>query len=341
MAYTYAINPFPPHRWPAGDTPRARVLLILVVIMLIGGCSTTAGRAPDVVIPDAHTGGSFLATSPDSRQVASGGWSGWIRLWSLPEGTPRGRWRAHSDSVNGLVFLGDGSRLLSAGYDGRMAIWDLAGRLLREWDSGSPVTALATRQDRTLVLTGHSDGAVRLWHPDGRKIAEWAGVHRGAVRAVAMRRDGSRFASSGTDRRVFHWTQDSAPARLEDPPTDARTLVFTPGEKSLIGAGWFRLFRWDLPQGELHTLATEHAGIINDLNFLSDGRLASISRQTDSAVLLLDHRSGRTVERLQQHDLCGVAVSPSPDGRFLTTTSDDASVRIWWLDRSPDPEPRR
>jgi WD40 repeat protein len=48
-------------------------------------------------------------------------------------------------------------------------------------------------------------------------------------------------------------------------------------------------------------------------------------------VLFLDPLSGKTNARYQQHDLCGVAVNVSPDGRYLATTSDDASVRIWKL----------
>lgn len=292
-------------------------------------------RPADVVIPSAHSGGSALTTSPDSRLVASGGWSGRIRLWKLPDGSPAGGWRAHGDSVNGIVFIGDGSRLMSAGYDGRMVIWDLAGRRLQDWDTGSPVTVLEARRDRKRLATGHADGSVRLWDVEGRLLAAWPQVHRGRVRTVALSDRGDAIASAGTDRRAYWWQYDGLPQRLDDPPSDARTLLFSRDGDLLRGAGWFRLFRWELPEGRLSTLATEHAGIINDLEYLPDGRLASISRQTDSAVLLLDAASGRTLQRLQRHELCGVAVSPSPDGRFLSTTSDDASVRIWQLEPVP------
>ena len=316
-------------------------LPVLTGAVIVSGCSSLPERPADVVIPGAHSGGSALTTSPDSRLVASGGWSGRIRLWHLPDGTPAGGWQAHGDSVNGIVFLGEGSRLLSAGYDGRMAIWNLSGHRLHAWDTGSPVTVLSARRDRELVATGHADGSVRLWDTEGRPLGAWPDVHRNRVREVALSDRGDTIASAGTDRRVYWWTYEGSPQRLDDPPSDARTLLFSSDGDTLIGAGWFRLFRWGLPDGRLSTMTTDHAGIINDLEFLPDGRLASISRQTDSSVLLLDAATGTTLQRLQRHELCGVAVSPTPDGRFLATTSDDASVRIWQLDDLPSQPGRR
>jgi WD40 repeat protein len=311
--------------------PRVLAPLLLSGAILLAGCESLPERAPDLVLSNGSSGGSALATSPDSRLIAAGSLNGLIRLWQLPDGKAAGQWLAHRTTVNGIVFLDDGSRLLSAGYDGRIVIWTDQGRLIREWDSGSPVTALAASPDRDVVVSGHADGSVRLWQAEGGQIAEWTAVHRGMVRAVALGAAGDRVASSGTDGHVYWWHRQASPQRLADPPSDARTLVFAPGDASLLGAGWFRLFRWQLADGAFSSLATEHAGIINDLALTPNGRVFSISRQTDSAVLLLDAETGQTLQRFQRHDLCGVAVSPSPDGRFLTTTSDDASVRIWRL----------
>jgi WD40 repeat protein len=42
--------------------------------------------------------------------------------------------------------------------------------------------------------------------------------------------------------------------------------------------------------------------------------------------------NGQVLRRFQRHDLCGNWVTLSPDGKYLATTSDDASVRLWRLD---------
>jgi WD40 repeat protein len=51
-------------------------------------------------------------------------------------------------------------------------------------------------------------------------------------------------------------------------------------------------------------------------------------------VYFLDPMDGRVLRRFHRHDLCGGWIALSPDHKYLATTSDDASVRIWWLDDS-------
>jgi WD40 repeat protein len=137
-------------------------------------------------------------------------------------------------------------------------------------------------------------------------------------------------ASSDDDGRVAVVTPDGQHRWLDRPPTDALTLTFAKEGATLYGAGWFNLFRWDSADREVKVLPTDHHGQITRITFTPDGRqLATISRQTDSAVLLLDPATGRTVGELGKHDLCGGVVTLSPDGRYVVSTSDDASVRIW------------
>lgn len=278
---------------------------------------------------------SETAAGTAADVLASGGSDGFIRLWRLPQGEPAAGWQAHSESVYGLAFLQKGRVLLSAGYDGRLAVWRRDGQLERERITPSPITTLAVDEARGVILTGHEDGQVREWRlADLAPTAEWA-LHRRYIRAVAIHPASGRFASSGADRRVFVWRATEAARELDTPPTDARDLVFTPDGRHLLGGGWFKLFRWELARGVLRVLPTEHGGIITSLDLSADGRtLASISRQLDSAVYFLDPETGATLKRFQRHELCGEYVRLSANGRYLATTADDGSVRIWDLKNS-------
>jgi WD40 repeat protein len=121
------------------------------------------------------------------------------------------------------------------------------------------------------------------------------------------------------------------------PATDAWALAFSPDGTMLYGGSWFRLLRWNLATAELTSLATEHHGLIRSLQFGPNGRyLASISRQTDSAVLFLEPATGKVLDRFAKHDLCGAYIAISADGHFLATTSNDATVRIWNLEGRSD-----
>jgi WD40 repeat protein len=252
-----------------------------------------------------------------------------VRVWNLQDGARHAAWRAHRGTVNGILFL-NGNRLLTVGYDGQLTLWSAAGRGIGGWSVESPATAFGAAPTAGLVATGHADGKVRLWDLEGRKRDEWM-PHTGAVRALAITPDGEHIASSGADGQVLIRSPGAQPRSLPPPPTDARTLAFSRAGDALLGAGWFELYRWELPAGTFRRLPTEHFGIINSVHVLPDEHLATISRQTDSSVLILDPASGATLERIGRHDLCGTAVAASRDGRILVSASDDATVRIWRL----------
>ena len=325
-----------------------RGYLMAALLPVLSACASS-GVAPNVIVDGAHYNQghvlAFADAADDSRDgggratpgavadvLASGGSDGFIRLWRLPDGVPVGGWQAHGESVYGLAFLQRDRALLSAGYDGRLAVWRRDGRLERERITPSPITAFTVDEPRDIVLTGHEDGRVRQWRlADLALAAEWT-LHRDYVRAVALHRATDRIASSGADGQVFVWRAHETPRALAAPPTDARDLVFMPNGEHLLGGGWFKLFRWEVASGALKVLPTEHGGIIVSLHLGADGRtLASISRQLDSAVYFLDPETGATVRRFQRHDLCGEHVRLSANGRYLATTADDSSVRIWDL----------
>jgi WD40 repeat protein len=257
-----------------------------------------------------------------------------VRVWNVSANREERRWRAHSDSIHGLAALADG-RVLSASHDASLALWTPDGTLLARVHSDSPILDLDVAEGEGLLHTAHRDGTVRAWRVDGLRAVDRVRLHRGRVRAVAFHAPSGRLASSGSDGEVYVWRDGETPRRLTPPPTDARDLVFTRDGETLLGAGWFKLFRWRLADGSLEVVPTPHRGIIASLALAPDGRLASISRQTDSAVYLSNPATEGNWLRLAPHELCGTYVRLSPDGRFLASTSDDATVQVWDLHALP------
>ncbi|WP_078456835.1 WD40 repeat domain-containing protein [Solemya velum gill symbiont] len=312
----------------------SRNTLIITVSLLLTACVSNAPRQPAYVIQDnAHSGGNTLEFSNNSNIVASGGWGGYIRLWRMPDGTQIHKWKAHTSSVNSIVFLQGDSRLISGGYDRRLVEWDTRGNEVRSIVTPSAIRHLVVNEQKNLVLTGHTDGLARQWRLSDFRLVSKPVKHGDSIRAVAEHNASDWMASSGEDGAVWIWNKSDEPKRLQKPGSFVRTLAFSPDGKHLYGGSWFNIYRWDIPGGKLQTLKTEHNGIIKEIQFGPNGDyLATISRQTDSAVLFLNPDSGQAMRRFQKHDLCGGALAVSPDGRYLSTTSDDASVRFYNLD---------
>ena len=309
-----------------------RHFLFGLLLLLLGACAGQPHESPLVIHEDAHRGGTVVAFSQSGDLLASGGWSGKVQLWQLPDGSALRHWRGHTDSVNGIAFLDADRQIVTAGYDGLLQRRRLDGETLQQISGLVPVTHMEADAATDRLVTGHRDGSVRLWKASDFTLLAEQKLHKGAVKAVAIDPRRARYASSSTDGSVALWTGAGAVQFLQEPPMDAFTLAFSPDGRWLTGGSWFRLYRWDLADGALLKIATEHYGIIKSVQYTGNGEsLATISRQTDSSVYFLDPVSGEVTRRFQRHDLCGADISVSPDGRFLATTSDDASVRIWVL----------
>lgn len=321
---------------------RAEALLMLVlglfVVFATVGCVATQPRLePTRIIDDAHSGGNALAVSADGLTGASGGWGGRIRLWQMPGGAPIAAWRTPHGDLSGLMFLPEGNRLLSTGHDGFVRIWDGSGLLLTSFAVGAAVTSFHPGGDLRSVILGHADGQVSHWSVEGERLGHWVLSNR-RITAVAADRSAALFAAGDYAGRVWRWADGQPPEQLQSPPSHTRSLVFDPIDGGLLGSGWFDLFNWSADDVELQVIPTAHRGIVNHLAFIGDGPyVASISRQTDSAVLLLDPDTGETLVGFKKHELCGQRLALSPDGRFMISNSDDASVRFYTL---PDMPPR-
>jgi WD40 repeat protein len=309
--------------------PRTGVALLAALGICACGALNPGRELPVVEHVGVHSGAEALEFDAASDVLASGGWDGEVVFWRLGEAKPLRRFQAHDSAVHGIAFTQ--KWLITAGSDGLLKVWERGGALAAERDTGTRIDRMIADDER--VVTAHYDGALRFWRLPRLEADGEVALHDGRVTALAAHGPSGLIASGGYDGRVFLLENNAAARELDAPPTDARSLTFSPQGDRLYGGGWFRLFRWDLANGGLSVFSTDHWGVISSMQFVPGGNaLATISRVNDSAVLLLDPESGETLRDLRRHAVCGTKLTLSPDGRFLANTGDDGVVRLFDLE---------
>lgn len=259
--------------------------------------------------------------SPAARYLESAGGARrpWLRWINRPARSAlRLTFLGHEEEITGLVFAGDGRRLVSAAADGSVRAWDFrTGRPLFAWLSGAgPGGAAAVAG--AVLFSGGEDGAVRSWSLETGGLLATRPMMDGPVTDLALAPDGRRLAVSDRySARVLHLGLMTASAVLEG----GAPLAFSPDGRFLRhGTSLF-----DLDRG-LDTYTGS-----GRVSFSPDG--SHMASGSEGPIRLTDLGSGRVIGLFIGHTHWIGALAFSPDGRRLVSTGKHGEIMIW----DPDP----
>ena len=120
--------------------------------------------------------GPVAAMSRSARMVAFGSRSGSVRLLDLRSGALRTAEGGHDGGVSAIGFSADGRRLLTAGRDERLLVWDTARAAATESLDArgrGPSTGVMIGRDARTAYSAGRDGTVVAWDLEGR--GAWSG----------------------------------------------------------------------------------------------------------------------------------------------------------------------
>ena len=212
----------------------ARALLRLgVVLWLCAGAALAQDRP-------GHAG-PVSALAADGARLVSGGFDGRAILWSPDLQAARDVARFHDGNVTATALL-SGGRHLTAGQDGRVALWAGGDAPVFATPHGiAPVSALAVSPDETTIAVGYWDGRLDLLDPEGMPRAS-VQAHDGRLSGLAYLPTGD-LVSLGADLRFTRWDgalRPQASAGLPDLPNglarsgDRLAVIFAEGALRLL-----------------------------------------------------------------------------------------------------------
>jgi WD40 repeat protein len=232
------------------------------------------------------------------------------------------------------VFSPDDQQLVTAGDDGRVAVWNAAtGESLRVLvDRGTRLNDVALSPDAHVLATGDTRGFVRVRDSSSGEVAAELQADPRAVNAVAFGPGGQVVATAGASGTVvlWDWRRDRVLARLgeADGPKVWR-VAFSPDGRSIAAAtddGRLRI--WDVRTRRPRAFdPAPHLGPAYAVAYSQDGRLLA-SAGDDGTVRVYDLPTGRLRRTFHDHRGFVADVQFSPGGRLIVSTGLDGTILV-------------
>jgi WD40 repeat protein len=248
--------------------------------------------------------------------------------------------------VNRAVFSPNGTRILTAGDDGTVRLWNVetGASLHTIHANGKPVTSVAFSPDGGRFLSASGDyvskigeSVTRIWDATSGSMLQELKGHTGYILAAEFSHDGRVVITAGSDATAVVWDSASGKAKVTlIGHTDGLTNAsFARDDKHAFTASLDgRAVEWDLATGRpLHEYL--HIGEAYGLALSADGKLIGTSErgyaQIEKAKDLKHWCEIRGHE--SDHDVGGLAFSPA--GAMLATAGGEGVALVANVGTSP------
>lgn len=237
---------------------------------------------------------------------------------------------AHWGSIRAVVLTADGQRIISAGADQEIRLWDAAsGECLRTLQGHfGGVNSLSLGANEEQLLSASGDKTLRLWDLATGSCLRTYGGHTHYVTTACMSADGSWALSGSDDETMRLWdVATGACLRIIEGHGDwIKSVCLSDDERLALSASLDKTMRlWDLSTGRCLRVFEGNKREVISVSMSRDGRLAI----SCDPVRLWDVQTGRCLSVLEGHEGPAIAVDLSADGTRAVTGGQDGTLRIW------------
>jgi len=236
----------------------------------------------------------------------------------------------HGDTVYQAVYSFDGTRIVTAGGDGAVRIWDAArGTLVRELQRGSTkpryYVVAVSPDDKLVAAIGLEGAAVHVWDTGTGALLAELRQDASVLPSLTFSSDGHWLAtSSDNDVRVFD-TRTWAQVRVIPGPAFYRLSWDPNSPRLLTGNVKGDASIWAIPSGERIHHLRESGEPVDAVAFSPDGQLVVVASR-DGAEQVWDAMSGKL--RSQGNYLHGKILSVEFDRNSTLVVAAGASGSV-------------
>ncbi|MCG3182270.1 MAG: Serine/threonine-protein kinase PknD [Planctomycetes bacterium] len=271
-----------------------------------------------------------VSFAPDGRSICARDTTGRVLVWAVPHESSIAL-KGHGGDVMDVRHNPDGTRFLTAGWDGSVVLWDDQARAPIRRFSAPLVQFFAADFLGDRVVAGGSNG-VYVW--DAASGEQLAHLRKGDyVTDVAVEKDARRFwvvqyrsahcYDAASFEHLFETHRHAQLAVSVRLAPDGTRVATTSQDGTIIVSS--------ASDGKGQLSYDANAGTCYSVDFSADGKLMA-GAYDDRSVQVWDLEQRKVAHTLLGHDGIVFSVRFSPDGRSLVSSSQDRTVRVWRAD---------
>ncbi|MBN8620592.1 MAG: protein kinase [Anaerolineae bacterium] len=238
----------------------------------------------------------------------------------------------HSNDVRAIAYSPDGSRLVSAGIDRKVLMWDMTdGTILHEMEEHTqPILAVDYSADGRYAASGDNRGLVIIWDAASGAVIHRLEGHAQSVHGLAFSPDTAQLASASADGTIILWDVETGEAMERFAGHDGAVLAvdYSPDGRRLASGSLDDTIRlWDVETGEV-TARWDTGYNVRAVVFSPDGTQVA-SASDENTIKLWDSESGAVLRTFSGHINQVLSVQFNSTGTEIVSASADSTVRVW------------
>ncbi|KFD55896.1 hypothetical protein M513_03335, partial [Trichuris suis] len=286
---------------------------------------------------------AYCDFSPDSRMIATAGWSGSCKVWTVPNCELVRELRGHTSNASCIRFHPDIAsmesdstiQVASCDNDGMVKLWNLKKE--------KPLVSIETCEPyRVARMAFHPSGRFlgytcfdtswRLYDIEQQEEVLHQEGHSKAVYDISFQCDGSVVLTGGLDcyGRVWDLRTGRCIMFLEGHQKPILTVEFTPsGYQMVSGSADNACKMWDLRMRRCVYTLPAHQSLVSKICFDTKNGDFMVTGSYDSTLRIWTNPGWQPLKTLPGHESKVMCVAISPNSCWLASTSFDRTVKLW------------